>query len=59
MNMTGAFMGAIGMTLAGALLNVQEYDLMFIFFASSYCLAALCWLAVDVTRPLALRSSTA
>ena len=52
MNMTGAFIGAIGMALAGRLLNAHEYDLMFIIFASSYGLAALCWLAVDVTKPL-------
>jgi sugar phosphate permease len=58
MNMTGAFIGAIGMALAGRLLNAHEYDLMFIIFASSYGLAALCWLAVDVTKPLTLRSRT-
>ena len=52
MNMTGAFMGAIGMALAGKLLREGEYDLMFTVFACSYGLAALCWLAVDVTKPL-------
>lgn len=52
MNMTGAFMGAVGMTVAGWLLNGQEYTVMFTLFACSYALAALCWLAVDVTKPL-------
>jgi ACS family glucarate transporter-like MFS transporter len=56
MNMIGAFMGAIGMALAGRLLNAQEYSLMFILFACSYGLAALCWLAVDVTKPLTVWS---
>jgi hypothetical protein len=52
MNMTGAFLGALGMTIAGWLLKANEYDLMFTIFACSYALAALCWLAVDVTKPL-------
>jgi nitrate/nitrite transporter NarK len=55
MNMTGAFIGAIGMGLAGRLLRQGEYDLMFTLFACSYALAALCWLAVDVTKPLVPR----
>ncbi len=53
MNMTGAFMGAAGMTLAGWWLDLGQYHLMFIVFACSYALAALCWLAVDATKPLA------
>jgi len=52
MNMTGAFMGAAGMTLAGRWLDLGDYQLMFIVFAFSYALAALCWFAVDVTKPL-------
>jgi sugar phosphate permease len=52
MNMTGAFCGAAGMTLAGWLLDGRHYGLMFTVFAVSYVLAALCWFAVDVTRPL-------
>ncbi len=52
MNMTGAFLGAAGMALAGWLLDQHAYALMFILFACSYVLAALCWLAVDVTKPL-------
>jgi sugar phosphate permease len=53
MNMTGAFLGAAGMSLAGKLMDRHETELMFIIFACSYGLAALCWLAVDVTHRLA------
>jgi nitrate/nitrite transporter NarK len=52
MNMTGAFLGAIGMALAGRLLHRHLDEVMFIVFACSYALAALCWLLVDVTKPL-------
>jgi nitrate/nitrite transporter NarK len=57
MNMTGAFLGAVGMALAGRLLKRDLADVMFLVFACSYALAALCWLAVDVTRPLVPRGS--
>lgn len=53
MNMTGALFGAVGMALAGKLLRAGDYELMFILFACSYVLAALCWLAIDVTKSLA------
>jgi sugar phosphate permease len=56
MNMTGAFLGAAGIALAGRLLDQHAYDLMFLLFACSYGLAALCWLGVDVTRPLVPRT---
>jgi MFS family permease len=52
MNMTGQFFGAAGMALAGSMLHRGRADLLFILFACSYGLAALCWLAVDVTKPL-------
>jgi sugar phosphate permease len=52
MNMTGAFLGAIGMALAGRLFYRGMDDVVFILFACSYGLAALCWLVVDVTKPL-------
>jgi sugar phosphate permease len=52
MNMTGSVVGAVGMGLAGWLLRRREYDVMLVVFACSYALAALCWLAVDVTKPL-------
>jgi MFS transporter, ACS family, glucarate transporter len=56
MNMTGAFIGAAGLAFAGRLLDQANYDLMFLAFACSYALAALCWLAVDVTKPLVPRT---
>jgi sugar phosphate permease len=58
MNMTGAFLGAVGMALGGYLLHRGLDEVMFVVFACSYALAALCWLAVDVTRPLVPRSQT-
>ena len=52
MNMTGAFFGAVGMAFAGACFH-RHYDaVVFVVFACSYVLAALCWLLVDVTRPI-------
>jgi sugar phosphate permease len=56
MNMTGAFFGAAGMAFAGALLKKGQSEVVFIVFACSYGLAALCWLAVDVTKPLVPRA---
>jgi sugar phosphate permease len=56
MNMTGAFLGAVGMAIAGRLLQRGLYDAVFILFACSYGVAALCWLAVDVTKPLMHRA---
>jgi sugar phosphate permease len=53
MNMTGSVVGAVGIALAGSLLHRGYYELMFVLFACSYALASLCWLAVDVTKPLA------
>jgi MFS transporter, ACS family, glucarate transporter len=52
MNMLGAFAGAGGAWLAGVLLKAQRYELLFLIFACSYGAAAVCWLAVDVTKPL-------
>jgi MFS transporter, ACS family, glucarate transporter len=52
MNMTGAFLGAAGVAIAGRLLDRRADDVLFLIFACSYGLAALCWLAVDVTKPL-------
>jgi MFS family permease len=56
MNMVGAFIGAAGLAFAGRLLDQGNYDLLFLAFAGSYLLAALCWLTVDVTRPLVPRA---
>jgi sugar phosphate permease len=52
MNMTGALVGAAAMKFAGVLFHRGLDDLVFVAFACSYGLGALCWLAVDVTRPL-------
>jgi MFS transporter, ACS family, glucarate transporter len=52
MNMIGQFGGALGMSFAGTMLERGHSELLFIVFACSYALAACCWLAVDVTRPL-------
>jgi sugar phosphate permease len=53
MNMTGAFAGASGTALAGYMFRNGRPDLVFVIFAFSYGLAALCWLGVDVTKHLA------
>jgi sugar phosphate permease len=52
MNMTGAFLGAAAMSFAGLLFDHGLHDVVFIVFACSYGVASLCWLAVDVTKPL-------
>ena len=52
MNMTGAFFGAVAMSFAGALFHRHLDEVVFIAFACSYALAAVCWLFVDVTKPL-------
>jgi sugar phosphate permease len=54
MNMMGSLLGAVGMALAGRLLRQGQGDVVFILFACSYALASVCWLAVDVTKPLLL-----
>jgi hypothetical protein len=53
MNMLGAFAGAAGMAFAGRLFAQGRADVVFIVFGVAYALAAGCWLAVDVSRPLA------
>jgi ACS family glucarate transporter-like MFS transporter len=52
MNMTGALFAAVAMWFAGALFHRHLDDWVFVVFGCSYVLGALCWLAVDVTRPL-------
>lgn len=53
MNMTGQLFGAVGLAFAGSMLHQAQTETMFFVFACSYVLAAFCWLAVDVTKPLA------
>jgi hypothetical protein len=50
--MIGNFFGVAGMLFAGYMMHRGSVETLFIVFACSYCFAALCWLAVDVTRPL-------
>ena len=52
MNMIGNLAGAVGASLAGNLFQAGHPQLVFIIFASSFWLASLCWLMVDVTKPL-------
>jgi sugar phosphate permease len=52
MNMIGNLFGAAGMAFAGYYFHRGLTTSVFIAFAISYFSAALCWLAVDVTRPL-------
>jgi sugar phosphate permease len=52
MNMVGAVAGAAGTAFAGYYFKRDQVTLVFIVFACSYVLAALSWLAVNVTRPL-------
>jgi nitrate/nitrite transporter NarK len=52
MNMIGAFLGAAGTRFAGALFDRGQDDVVFVVFACSYGLSALCWLAIDVAQPL-------
>jgi sugar phosphate permease len=52
MNMTGSILGAVGASLTGQLLHLGLSNFLFVVFACSYTLASLCWLAVDVTKPL-------
>jgi sugar phosphate permease len=52
MNMLGNLAAAGGMALAGGLFQREQPHVVFVIFACSFWLASLCWLAVDVTRPV-------
>jgi len=52
MNATGQLLAAIAMFSAGWLFQRQLDEIVFVAFACSYALGAVCWLAVDVTQPL-------
>jgi sugar phosphate permease len=56
MNMTGSLFGAAAMAIAGRYFRDHQDEVVFIAFACSYALAALCWLVVDVTKPLVPRA---
>jgi len=64
MNMIGNLAAALMATVSGRLLDLKEplplghfhvlgRDLLFAIFGLFFMLAALCWLLVDVTKPLA------
>ena len=53
MNMLGSFAGALGNLIAGWLLPVAP-ECVFIIYGCSFAMAALCWLGVDVTKPVTL-----
>jgi sugar phosphate permease len=55
MNMIGNLAGAVGVRIAGGLFARGQPDLVFLIFACSFWLGSLCWLAVDVTRPVVTR----
>jgi sugar phosphate permease len=52
MNMLGNLAGAGGAALAGWLFRNGHPEIVFVIFGCSFCLGSLCWLAVDVTRPV-------
>jgi nitrate/nitrite transporter NarK len=56
MNMVGNLAGAAGILVTGYLLHTHRLVLIFVVFACSFCLGSLCWLGVDVTRPLERKS---
>jgi len=59
MNMTGSFFAAFAMYVAGVLFYWHLDEAVFLMFAASYALGAVCWLAVDVTKPIVATSPAA
>lgn len=61
MNMLGSLAGAAGTAFAGYYFKHGQADLVFIVFAWSYGLAALCWFGVNASRsvvPPSIRPTT-
>jgi len=56
MNMLGSLAGAAGTAFAGYHFKRGHEELVFVVFACSYGLAALCWLGVNAARPLLANS---
>jgi sugar phosphate permease len=52
MNMTSCFTGAAGATLAGYLFARGEATWVFVVFGGLWLTGALCWLGIDVTKPV-------
>jgi sugar phosphate permease len=54
MNMLGSLFGAVGTSFAGHYFEEGSVELVFIVFACSYGVAAICWLGVNAGKPLAV-----
>ena len=53
MNMVGNLVGGTaGILVTGYLLQRHQLVAIFVVYACSFCLGSLCWLGVDVTRPV-------
>jgi sugar phosphate permease len=52
MNMLGSLAGAAGTAFAGYFFQRQQAEVVFIVFACSYGLAAVCWFGVNASRPV-------
>jgi sugar phosphate permease len=52
MNMTGNCTGAVGAALAGYFFAEGQAGWVFVLFGATWVAGALCWLGIDVTRPL-------
>lgn len=57
MNMTGSLFAAASMSFAGHMFDLHKDNLVFIVFACSYGVAALCWLGVNAAKPLLVSDS--
>jgi ACS family glucarate transporter-like MFS transporter len=53
MNMTSNITGAAGAVLAGYLFKEDQTVLVFILFGGTWLAGGLCWLEIDVSKPLA------
>jgi sugar phosphate permease len=52
MNMTSNITGAVGATIAGYLFAKGQSGVVFLVFGGLWVTAALCWLGIDVTKPV-------
>ena len=58
MNMAGSIAGAAGTAFAGYYFKKGQDQFVFTVYAGSYVVAALCWLAVKVGRPVAEKAAS-
>ena len=52
MNMLGSLLGVVGTQLTGRWFHSGHPEWVFLIFSASYGVAALCWLGIDVSKPL-------